>query len=56
MRTGLLPDERNNLPPDLENYVKMPNMESAVRSFALGPRGLFWYTYESVNGVIEQSE
>ncbi|KAG9004302.1 hypothetical protein FRB94_006815 [Tulasnella sp. JGI-2019a] len=49
--TGLL---WKNLPPDLEALVNMPNMYSAVRNFALGPRGLYWYTYQSVNDVIEQ--
>ncbi|KAG8874454.1 hypothetical protein FRB97_005896 [Tulasnella sp. 331] len=49
--TGLL---WKNLPPDLEALVSMPNMASAIRNFALGPRGLYWYTYQSVNDVIEQ--
>ena len=47
---------RFNLPPDLEELVKMPDMAQWVKNFALGPAGIYWYTYQSVNGVYEQSE
>ncbi|KAG8903473.1 hypothetical protein FRB99_003251 [Tulasnella sp. 403] len=43
-----------NLPPALEALVKMPNMDVSAKNFALGPKGMFWYTYQSVNNVIEQ--
>ncbi|KAG8885765.1 hypothetical protein FRB98_001629 [Tulasnella sp. 332] len=42
--TGLL---WKNLPPDLEALVSMPNMASAIRNFALGPRGLYCLTQHS---------
>lgn len=52
---NLLGNRRANLPPDLENLVKLPNMDVSAKNFALGSNGMFWYTYRSVNAVYEQS-
>ncbi|KAG8987952.1 hypothetical protein FRB90_003047 [Tulasnella sp. 427] len=43
-----------NIPPELETLIGMPNMEHSCKNFALGPNGLFWYTYRSVKDVYEQ--
>ncbi|KIM79935.1 hypothetical protein PILCRDRAFT_89826 [Piloderma croceum F 1598] len=34
--------------------VKMPNMVASVKNFVVGPGGIYWFTYLTVNNVYEQ--